>query len=99
MNKPMYGGKRTRKASKNNKGYYLARRVWSPFGHLINATGNTVGEVAGTASNVVRRGLTGAKRVGNIWTGHTNMAVKNLVRGKSRKANMRRGTRRANMRR
>ena len=92
MNKPMYGGKRTRK---NGKGYYLARRLWSPFGHLINATGNTVGEVTGTASNVVRRGLKGAKRVGNIWTGHTNMALKNLVRGKSRKANARRnGTRR-----
>lgn len=87
----MRGGKRGTR--KNGSGMRIARRVWSPFGHLLNATGNTVGEVAGTASNVVRRGLKGAKRVGNIWTGHTNMAVKNLVSRKGRRAN-RKGTRR-----
>jgi hypothetical protein len=83
----MRGGKR---GTRKNKGMRLARRVWSPFGHLLNATGNTVGEVAGTASNVVRRGLKGAKRVGNIWTGHTNMAIKNLVSRKGRRGTMRR---------
>lgn len=91
----MRGGKR---GTRKNKPYYLAQRAWSPFGHLINATGNTVGEVSGTASNVVRRGLKGAKRVGNIWTGHTNMALKNLTRWKGRRAN-RKSTRRGNMRR
>jgi hypothetical protein len=79
---------------KSAKGYYLTQRLWSPFGHVINATGNTVGEVAGTAGNIVKRGLTGAKRLGNIWTGHANMAVKDLTKRKSRRANMRR----ANMR-
>jgi hypothetical protein len=60
-------------------GLRLTQRVWAPFGHAINATGNSVGEVTGTASNVVRRGLKGAKRLGNIWTRHANMAVKNVV--------------------
>ncbi len=60
-------------------GLRLTQRVWAPFGHAINATGNSVGEVTGTASNIVRRGLKGAKRLGNIWTSHANMAVKNVV--------------------
>lgn len=60
-------------------GLRLTQRVWAPFGHAMNATGNSVGEVTGTASNIVRRGLKGAKRLGNIWTKHANMAVKNVV--------------------
>lgn len=64
----------------------LTQRAWAPFGHAMNATGNSVGEVTGTASNIVRRGLKGAKRLGNIWTGHANMAFKEVV--------SRRGTRR-----
>lgn len=76
--------KRSAATRKSRRGYYLTQRVWSPFGHAINATGESIGEVAGTASNIVKRGLHGAKRLGNIWTSHTNMAIKNVVSRKKR---------------
>lgn len=85
--------KGTRKGTRKN-GLRLTQRVWAPFGHALNATGNSVGEVTGTASNIVRRGLKGAKRLGNIWTRHANMAVKNVVSRRRNGAGKRRGTRR-----
>lgn len=79
-----------RKGSKRNSGMRLTRRVWAPVGHTINATGETVGEVVGTAGNIVKRGLKGARSLGNIWTRHANMAIKNVVSRKGRRNNTRR---------
>jgi hypothetical protein len=67
----------------------LTRRVWAPVGHTINATGETVGEVVSTAGNIVKRGLKGARSLGNIWTRHANMAIKNVVSRKGRRGNNR----------
>ena len=78
---------------KRNNSIRLTRRAWAPVGHTINATGETVGEVVSTAGNIVKRGLKGAKSLGNIWTRHANQAFTNVVRGKGR-----RGTRRSTRR-
>lgn len=83
--------KGTRKNS-GKKGIF--GKVWAIPGHALGATGNTIGEVAGVAGNVVKRGVTGAKRLGNIWTSHANMAIKNIVSRKGRRNGRRNATRR-----
>lgn len=85
-----------KKGGKRNSGMRLTRRVWAPVGHTINATGETVGAVVGTAANIVKRGLKGARSLGNIWTRHANMAIKNVVSRKGRRANSRRNMTRRN---
>ena len=69
---------------------YFFRRVWSPFGHSIQAVRNT----AGIALNAV-------DSAGKSMTGHLNDAVGNLVRprrGGARRSrkNTRRNKTRAN---
>lgn len=63
----------------------LASRVWSPFGYVLGASGNTVKELANTAGNVTKRTVNGARRVGTIWTNAVNSSIKNVTRGGSRK--------------
>ncbi len=70
-------------------GLRLTQRAWAPVGHTINATGETVKEVVGTTGNIVKRALNGARRIGNSWTRHANMAVKNVVSRKGRRATRR----------
>jgi hypothetical protein len=81
--------KGTRKvgAKKNGKrGISITRRVFSPVGHVLNATGNSVKSVAKTAGNIVSSGLTGVRKVGNILVKHTNAAVTNITSKKSKKS-------------
>ncbi len=66
-------------------GLRLTQRVWAPVGHTLNATGESVSEVVGTVGNIAKRGLKGARSLGNIWTRHANMAIKNVVSRKSRR--------------
>lgn len=92
--------KNRRSTRRNNKvqvagarNFGIFRRVYSPIGHLLNATGEAVGTVTNTARNVVRKGLKGVNSIGRSVTGHANMAVRNVI---SRK---RRNSRRSNSRR
>jgi len=69
----------------------IAGRVWSPVGHILGASGNTVKELANTAGNLTKRTVNGARRVGNIWTNAVNGSIRNVVtRGGSRKGNLQR---------
>lgn len=87
--------------SKTRTSRGLVSRVGSPLFHLMNATGETIGVVAGTAGNVAKRTVRGVSNTGRIWTSHVNMAAKNIVgRGGSRRntrraRKTRRGSRRA----
>ena len=62
--------------------------LYSPIGHLLQATGNTVSAVTNTTRNVAKRGLSGLNRVGRTVTGHANAAVRNVV-SRKRRANRR----------
>ena len=74
------GGKRRRATRKN--GLRLGQRAYAPFGHVLNATGNSARELSRTTGNVVKRSLSGVRRLGNIWVKHTNMALRNVTRRK-----------------
>jgi len=54
------------------------KNIWSPVGHIITATGETVKEVAGTAGNVTKRVINGARKIGNSWVSHSDKIVKAL---------------------
>jgi hypothetical protein len=83
-------------ARKGGKGLRLTQRAWAPFGHAMDATGETVKEVGSVAGNLVRRSLQSVKTLGNIWTKHTNMAIRNVTRRKRRGS--RKGTRKGSRR-
>jgi hypothetical protein len=76
--------------AKTRKGRGIIGRVWSPFGHVVNATGNSVKEIGSAAGNLTRRTLTAVRKLGNIWTSQTNAAIKNTMRGGKRRRNTRR---------
>ncbi len=73
---------RRRRAGTRKNGLRLGQRAYAPFGHAMNATGNSVRELSRTAGNVVKRSLSGVRRLGNIWVKHTNMALRNVTRRK-----------------
>lgn len=82
--------RKNRKANrKSRRNYMMGGRglfstLYSPVGHLLQATSNTVSAVANTTRNVAKRGLSGLNRVGRSVTGHANMAVRNVVSRKRR---------------
>jgi PPE-repeat protein len=90
--------KASRKASRKNRrstrrnnaqvagarNFGIFRRVYSPIGHVLNATGEAVGTVTNTARNVVRKGLRGVNNIGRSVTGHANAAVRNVISRKRR---------------
>jgi hypothetical protein len=82
--------RKNRKASRRNRrnnmmgGRGLFGTLYSPIGHLLQATGNTVSAVTNTTRNVAKRGLSGLNSVGRSVTGHANMAVRNVMSRKRR---------------
>jgi hypothetical protein len=78
--------KANRKSRRNNMmgGRGIFGTLYSPIGHLLQATGNTVSAVTNTTRNVAKRGLSGLNSVGRAVTGHANMAVRNVVSRKRR---------------
>jgi hypothetical protein len=91
----MGGGKAGRKASRKasrkagRKGLRLVQRVWSPFNHLLRATGESAQRVGSTAGRIVRETASLPAGVGRTFAKHSNMAVRNTFYGG------RRGSRRA----
>ena len=67
------------KGSRSRKGG-IVKRVWAVPKHLLNATGNSVGEIGSTAGNLTKRTILGVRHLGNIWTSHANMALKNTLK-------------------
>ena len=88
---------KTRKGSRGNSG--IVGRVWAVPKHLLNATGNSVGEIGTTAGNLTKRTLLGARHLGNIWTSHADMALKNTLSPGSRRGSKRRGAKRGGAKR
>ena len=72
--------KGTRKGKRNSQRFTrYASRVYSPFGHVLNAAGNTVREVTHYVGNVANRSVKGVSKIGKIVTSHANMAIRNLT--------------------
>jgi hypothetical protein len=76
---------RTRKGGARSGRRGIVQRVYSPFSHLFQATGETVGIGANAARNVVKKSLLGSvNRVGKTWAKHTNKAIHGLVSRRNR---------------
>ena len=74
-------GNRTRKARKG-----IVSRVYSPFSHLFQATGESVGVVANTAGNVVKKTIGAVNKIGTSFSSHTNRAIHDITARKSKKS-------------
>ena len=75
-------GRRGRSGTRKNKSLSIARRLYSPFSHLFEATGESVGNVARGVGNVGKRVIKTADNVGRSYARHTNEAISNLTRGR-----------------
>lgn len=84
-------GNRTRKAGRRTG---IISKVYSPFSHLFQATGESVGVVANTAGNVVKKTIGAVNKIGTSFASHTNRAIKDVT-SRKRKGS-RKSTRRNN---
>lgn len=81
----------TRRSSKG-----IFSRLYSPIGHLLSASKESVGAVANTAKGVVGQGLTGLNTIGKSVTTHANGTVRDLLaKRKGGRRSTRRSTRKA----
>lgn len=83
-------GNRTRKAVRRSG---IVSKIYSPFSHLFQATGESVGVVANTAGNVVKKSINAVNKIGTSFASHTNRAIKDVT---SRKRKGSRKSRRNN---
>jgi hypothetical protein len=97
--------RRSRRSSRSRRvrrGGGLARKVYSPISHLLQATNEAVGTVTNTVKSVAKSGISGVNRIGKSVTGHTDAAVRNVFsrkgRNASRKSRKSRKSRRASRR-
>lgn len=85
---------RGRTSRNSRKG--LFSRLYSPVGHLFMAGKESVGAVTNTAKGVVGEGLGGLDKIGRSVTGHANMAVRDLIKGRKSRKNRKGGASRRN---
>jgi hypothetical protein len=83
-----------RNSTRKSRHSGLFGRLWSPFGHALMASEESVGAVTNTAKGVVRESARGVNRIGKSITGHFNAAVTDLVKRRKSRKNSRRNTRR-----
>ena len=92
-NRSRKASRKTRRSTRRNRalrgGAGLFSKLYSPIGHLFQATGEAVETVTNTARNVARKGISGVNRIGRSVTSHANMAVRNVV-SRKRRGNSRR---------
>jgi hypothetical protein len=81
-----------RSSSRKNR-IGIFSRLYSPVGHLFMAGKESVGAVTNTAKGVVGEGLNGLNKIGRSVTGHANMAVNDLIKGKRSRKNRKGGKR------
>ena len=74
-----------RRGTRKSRNFGIFGRLYSPVGHLLAAGKESVGAVANTAKGVVGEGITGLDKIGKSVSGHANMAVRDLLKRKSRK--------------
>jgi hypothetical protein len=74
-----------------SKGMRLVQRVWSPFDHILQATGESAQHVGSTAGRIMKETVGLPAGVGRTFAKHSNMAVRNVFRGgrKTRKSKSR----------
>ena len=74
--------KGTRKAGRNNSKSTTryATRLYGPLKHVLCAAENSIKEITRYVGNISGRSIKGVKRLGNVWAGHTNMAIRNLTK-------------------
>jgi len=68
----------------------LISRVWSPFNHLLRATGNSAQQVGTTTGRIVKETVGLPGKVGSTFARHGNMTIRNVF-GSSRKGKSRKG--------
>ncbi len=68
------------KKSTRRNGLSLFSRVWAPFGHLLQATGESGKTVGSTAGKIVKESVGAVREVGSSFAKHANMAVRNVTR-------------------
>ena len=84
-------GNRTRKSGRRSG---IVSKIYSPFSHLFQATGESVGTVANTAGTVVKKSINAVNKIGTSFASHTNRAIKDIT-SRKRKGS-RKSTRRNN---
>ena len=67
-------------------GLRLFSRAWSPFGHLLNATGNSAQRVGSTAGRIAKEAAGLPAGVGRSFAKHSNMALSNMFSRGGRRA-------------
>ena len=71
----------TRRSSRRRSGgLRLFSRVYAPVGAILNSTGKAVKGAANTAGNMVNRGFSGVRKIGNSVARSANKAVRNITR-------------------
>ena len=86
---------RTRKeGGARRTGRGIVQRVYSPFSHLFQATGETVGIGTNTVRNVVKKSIGAVNKTGRTWAKHTDNAVTGLVSRRNRRERQSRRERR-----
>ena len=69
--------------------------VWAPFNHALRAAGESANKLGKGAGKVVKNSVNAVRGVGNSFSKHTNMAVRNMSRkGKKSKKRSTRKSRR-----
>lgn len=74
------------KASRKSKGLRIVQRVWSPFNHLLKATGNSAQRVGSTAGRIAKETVGLPAGIGRTFAKHSNMAVRNVFHRGGRKS-------------
>ncbi len=67
---------------KGGKGFGFLQRIWSPFDHLLMATGESAQRVGSTAGRIVKETVGLPANVGRTFARHGNMAVRNVFKGR-----------------
>jgi hypothetical protein len=69
------GGSKKRSTRRSRSSSGLSSRLYHPVGEIVDATGETIGEVSSTVGNVSKRTIKGASEIGRVWTRHINSAL------------------------
>jgi len=88
--------RRNRSSRKNGMG--LVSKLYSPFGHLFKATGNSVRNVSRGVGNVAGKVVGTANKIGSTYARETNRAISNITRGRKSRRGTRKGSRRSSRR-
>jgi len=55
-------------------------KVWAPFKHIFMASGESASKLGKGAGKIVKTSIDAVRGVGNSFSKHANMAVRNITR-------------------